>query len=326
MPTPGAGPEPWRRPTTARRRRRRVRRAAVAVGVGAVVLGGAVAGVVGLLHRLDVRHTTPVVEGCTANLDGTRWWLAPEQADNAATVSAVVVRRGLPAHAATIALATALQESKLRNLPYGDRDSLGLFQQRPSQGWGTEEQLQDPVFATNAFLDVLVKVDGWQDLPVTQAAQKVQRSAFPDAYGQHETQSRAWASALTGHSPAALTCTLRPAPDDVDTAADATELRTRVARDYGTAVAASGSSPTLTLDARTLPGADATNAWAVAQWTVAVARAYDVVQVRVDDETWTRASARWTKAPSSTKSGAKAPATVPSGRVTVTLATPPPPK
>ena len=281
--------------------------------MAALVLGAAVAGVVALLHRLDVRHTAPITEGCTAELDGTRWWLGPEQADNAATVTAVVVRRGLPAHAATIALATALQESKLRNLPYGDRDSVGLFQQRPSQGWGSADQLQDPVYATNAFLDVLVKVDGWRDLPVTEAAQKVQRSAFPDAYGQHETQSRAWASALTGHSPGAVTCTLRPVEDDVDTPGDARELEARAVKDFGTAVKVSGSAPTVTLDARGLPGDDAANAWAVAQWAVAVADAYDVERVQVASQVWTRASATWSKASTPT----------PSGRVTITLPTPP---
>ncbi len=274
-----------------------------------VVLGAAVAGVVALLDRAD--RAKPIVEGCTAELDGTRWQLDPGQAGNAATVTAVVVRRGLPAHAATVALATALQESKLRNLPYGDRDSVGLFQQRPSQGWGTADQLQDPVHATNAFLDVLVEVDGWQDLPVTKAAQRVQRSAFPDAYGQHETQSRAWASALTGHSAGSVTCVLRPV-DDADPTTDAKELRARVAQDFGTTVTASGSVRTLTFDAGALPGTDTTDAWAVAQWAVAVADAYDVEQVRVGSRVWARASATWSTATAAT----------PSGRVTVTLATP----
>ena len=95
------------------------------------------------------------------------------------------MRRGLPARAASIALATAYQESKLRNLDHGDRDSLGLFQQRPSQGWGTAEQLQDPYYAVNAFYDALVKVDGYQAMRITEAAQKVQRSGFPEAYEDH---------------------------------------------------------------------------------------------------------------------------------------------
>ena len=81
---------------------------------------------------------------------------SPEQTANAATITAIALKRGLPARAATIANATAIQESKLRNIRFGDRDSLGLFQQRPSQGWGTAEQILDPVYATNKFYDCLL--------------------------------------------------------------------------------------------------------------------------------------------------------------------------
>ena len=129
--------------------------------------------------------------------------LSTEQAENAALIAAVAVQRGLPARAASIALATAYQESKLRNLDHGDRDSLGLFQQRPSQGWGTPEQILDPYYATNAFYDALVKVDGYETMRITEAAQEVQRSGFPEAYADHEADARALASALTGYSPAA---------------------------------------------------------------------------------------------------------------------------
>ncbi|NYI03446.1 cell wall-associated NlpC family hydrolase [Allostreptomyces psammosilenae] len=83
-------------------------------------------------------------------------------------------------------MATALQESSLRNLSYGDRDSLGLFQQRPSQGWGTAEQIQDPVYASTKFYEGLLAVDGWESMTLTQAAQAVQRSDFPDAYAKWE--------------------------------------------------------------------------------------------------------------------------------------------
>src|SRR5450756_2391424 len=87
---------------------------------------------------------------------------SPEQTANAATITAIALKRGLPARAATIANATAIVESKLRNVRFGDRDSLGLFQQRPSQGWGTAAQILDPVHATNKFYDALIKVDGYQ--------------------------------------------------------------------------------------------------------------------------------------------------------------------
>ena len=109
----------------------------------------------------------------------TGWSSTVEQAENAALITAISVRRGLPARAASIALATAYQESDLTNLEHGDRDSLGLFQQRPSQGWGTPEQILDPVYATNAFYDALAEVDGYESLEITEAAQEVQRSGFP---------------------------------------------------------------------------------------------------------------------------------------------------
>src|SRR4051794_34952422 len=158
----------------------------------------------------------PIRPHCTAPASGNSTELDPEQAGNAAIIASVAVRRGLPARAATIGIATALQESKLVNLPGGDRDSLGLFQQRPSQGWGTPAQIGDPVYATNAFYDVLVKVEGYQNLPITAAAQKVQRSAFPSAYGEHEPEARMLASALTGYSPAGFSCVLpavEPGPE-----------------------------------------------------------------------------------------------------------------
>ena len=127
----------------------------------------------------------------------TRWCSTPSQARYAGLITAIAVQRGLPARAASIALATAYQESDLRNLDGGDRDSAGLFQQRPSQGWGTLEEVRDPVHATNAFYDALAKVDGYEQLEITEAAQEVQRSGFPDAYADHEADARALASALT---------------------------------------------------------------------------------------------------------------------------------
>ncbi len=150
-------------------------------------------------------------EQCIAEAGGQRVSLHPEQALHAATIAAVAEQRGLPARAITIALATAFQESDLYNLEYGDRDSLGLFQQRPSQGWGTPEQVLDPVYAASAFFDELVKISNYRELEITEAAQRVQRSAFPDAYAQHEPEARALASALSGNSPAGLTCTIRSA-------------------------------------------------------------------------------------------------------------------
>ncbi|QAY70328.1 hypothetical protein [Xylanimonas protaetiae] len=276
--------------------RRRRRRALVSV-VAAVAVVGA-----GAWWALERGSDTPARQRCSATLDGTDWYLSPAQAENAALVAGATVRRALPARAATIGLATALQESKLINLDYGDRDSLGLFQQRPSQGWGAPEQVLDPLFATNAFYDALVQVPGYEDLPVTVAAQAVQRSGFPEAYAQHETRSRAWASALTGHSPAAVSCQLDPVADPRP-ADDATAaLAERAARDLGLgADAVVVTSPrqgpaddgvTVRIDATPLPTGDpARAAWAAAQWAVAAASVTDVVEVRVADRVWTRPDA-----------------------------------
>ena len=187
-----------------------------AVTVGAVVALGAAATVVVLVDRGGV---PPILgtSGCTAEVDGHTVEVDLEQAENAALISAISAQRGMPARAASIALATAYQESKLYNIDYGDRDSVGLFQQRPSQGWGTVAQLMDPVYATNAFFDALQDVDGYETMAITVAAQEVQRSAFPDAYADHEQDGRALASALTGNSPRALWCDV---PGDAGEASD----------------------------------------------------------------------------------------------------------
>jgi hypothetical protein len=189
----------------------RLGRAAVA---GLVVLGGVA--VVGVLVDRGV-GPLPDPAGCTAAVDGHEVELTLEQGQNAALIAAIGVQRGLPARATSIALATAYQESKLYNIEHGDRDSLGLFQQRPSQGWGTAEQVLDPVFATGAFYDALQQVDGYREMEITEAAQAVQRSAYPGAYADHEEDGRALASALTGNSPAAFWCQV---PGDADEAGD----------------------------------------------------------------------------------------------------------
>jgi hypothetical protein len=177
------------------------------IAVVAVVVIG-----VALLVKLGA-GPFPDAEGCTAEVGSVTAELSTEQAENAALIAAIGVRRELPARAVSIALATAFQESKLENLEGGDRDSLGLFQQRPSQGWGTEAQILDPTYATNAFYDALVEVDDYEGMRITEAAQEVQRSGFPEAYEQHAEGARALASALTGYSPGAFSCVVRD--DDV---------------------------------------------------------------------------------------------------------------
>ncbi|MFD6329173.1 M23 family metallopeptidase [Streptomyces niveus] len=109
-----------------------------------------------------------------------------EQKRNASIITNVARSRGLPPRAAVIGVATAIQESTLKNIRHGDRDSQGLFQQRPSQGWGTVAQITDPIHASNSFFERLARVGKWQTKPLTQAAQNVQRSGFPDAYAKWE--------------------------------------------------------------------------------------------------------------------------------------------
>lgn len=115
--------------------------------------------------------------------------LNPEQMQNAAEIIRVGRSRGISDKGLEIAIATAMQESGLRNLNYGDRDSKGLFQQRPSQGWGTVAQVTNPAYAANKFFDHLVGLD-YNNMPLTVAAQKVQRSAYPNAYAKHEATAR----------------------------------------------------------------------------------------------------------------------------------------
>jgi murein DD-endopeptidase MepM/ murein hydrolase activator NlpD len=127
-----------------------------------------------------------------------------EQEQNASIIIGVGKSRGVPAYGWVVAIATSIQESGLRNLDYGDRDSLGLFQQRPSQGWGTPAQVRDPEYAAGKFYDALVKVEGWQSMPVTVAAQAVQRSGFPDAYAAHDSVARELVQALAGSADVGL--------------------------------------------------------------------------------------------------------------------------
>src|SRR5215468_6819688 len=106
----------------------------------------------------------------------------PDQIANAATIIAVGKQLAVPEPGWVVAIAATLQESGLRNLPYGDRDSLGLFQQRPSQGWGTPAQILDPTYTATQFYRHLLAVSGWQQMSVNDAVQAVQRSGYPDAY------------------------------------------------------------------------------------------------------------------------------------------------
>jgi hypothetical protein len=149
-------------------------------------------------------------ELCVAEVGTVRAEIDLEQARWASLMAAISQRRGLPPRATTIAIATAFQESKIHNIDFGDLDSVGLFQQRTSQGWGTVKQISDPHYSIGRFYDALVKVEGYESMKITDAAQRVQRSAFPAAYAKHEDFARALASSLRGYSPAKFTCQINP--------------------------------------------------------------------------------------------------------------------
>ncbi|WP_460796230.1 hypothetical protein [Nocardioides pacificus] len=261
----------------------------------------------------------PGQSGCTASVGGREVDLTVDQAENAALITAISVKRGLPARAASIALATAYQESKIINIDFGDRDSLGLFQQRPSQGWGTEAQVQDPVYATNKFYDALVEIDGYESMPITEAAQAVQRSAFPDAYADHAEDGRVLASALTGNSPdGAFTCTVDDTREEESDELDDAGLTKRAAtvrRDLKVAfgnVPLGGFDPDgvssghqegsahydgRAIDAffRPVNQANKRRGWAMAGYLVAQSDRLDIDTVIFDDKIWTsrRSGAGW---------------------------------
>ena len=279
----------------------------VAVLAGAVALGVVVSQRLGG-SLSDLLNTSPA---CRAEVGGHEVTLDSDQAAEAALISAVSVRRGLPARAASIALATAMQESKIRNLDYGDRDSLGVFQQRPSQGWGRPGQIMDPYYASNRFFEALEQVDGYRDLPIDEAAQTVQRSADGSAYAQHEADARALASALTGNSPRAFSCEVDalPAsgqrPGASGLTADARAVRAAVRQAYGALPdggyepegVTSGHQPgSAHYDGRAVDfffrpvDADANRAgWSLAQFLVASAERLNVATVIYDDAIWTAA-------------------------------------
>jgi len=278
---------------------------ASAVAAAALVVGGYIAWREGV-------GPLPDPEGCTASAGGHTASLSIEQAENASIIAAVAERRGLPARAISIAIATAIQESKLQNLEGGDRDSIGIFQQRPSQGWGTPRQLSDPYYAANAFYDALVTVDGYQDMPITEAAQAVQRSAFPDAYAEHEGDGRAIASALSGWSAAALTCVVHGSdPSDAKAGANGlTAGAEAVRRDLDAAfgrlpmggfarggVSTGHQAGSAHYDGRAIDvffrpvdRDSKRTGWAVAQYLVANARRLDVEHVIFDGRIWSGGS------------------------------------
>jgi hypothetical protein len=244
---------------------------------GALVVAGTLVAIV-LTDRQPVRG-----EYCTADVGATHAQIDIEQARWVTLMSAIAQRRGLPPRATTIAIATAFQESRIHNIDYGDRDSVGLFQQRPSQGWGTRAQLMDPMYAINAFYDVLAKVDGYETMIITDAAQKVQRSALPGAYAQHEDYARALASALRGYSTAAFSCSINPTGGGL-TAAVSTDILAAFGR-----IPISTSNTTIVLPLTgTAPDVEA-RGWGLAHYAVGNAARLQIASVSFDGQQWSAA-------------------------------------
>ena len=249
-----------------------VRRTGAAL-VAVALIAAAVIVTLSFRHRKSPPPSCQVTAG--TGTSAQTYTFGIDQAQNSTTIAAVGKRLGLPDHAVTVALAAALQESKLHNLPYGDRDSLGLFQQRPSQGWGTSSEILTPSYAAAAFFRELSRVDGWATLPVTVAAQKVQRSGAPSAYAQWEPQARALAKALTGQTEAGLTC------------------RFSLARSHVPAPAFFDSMGS-ELGVTSLDSAFAVpRGWTVASWLVGHAEQFRVTTVSFHGREWRAATGRW---------------------------------
>ena len=207
--------------------------------------------------------------------------LTNEQARNASIIVAESYNRGLSEQAAVIALATAWQESGLRNLNYGDRDSLGLFQQRPSYDWGTEEQIMDPWYSSGRFYEELIKFDNWETTDVNDIAQKVQRSGHPEAYRKHETNARALAGAFRGSREGVFACINRDA-----SGTDRSVLDKVVAAVPGVSLQNNGSDMTMTAN-------DGDSAWSAAHLAIANATDLGIEKVSVGGNEWKQGERTW---------------------------------
>lgn len=244
-----------------------------------------------IYHSFRNVTSPPPLPGCRAGTGVQAIDLDPEQAEVAATIAGVAARHRLPRQAVTIALAAALQESKLHNLDYGDRDSVGIFQQRPSEGWGSATQLQDPVYATTKFYTALAKVHGYTAMPVYQAAQEVQHSADGSAYQQWTDIARQLTGYFTGKSPHGVSCWYTPAGK-----ANLAGVERQIGQTFGpggrkavvvritTDRSGQKKSSTAVLHVRPAAG------WTVASWLVAHAQAYHLSQVRYAGFSWKAAS------------------------------------
>ena len=241
---------------------------------------------VGLGLYLAFRHVAPALQlqgsGCAADGGGQEITLDAGQAGIAATIAGVAQRDALPARAVTVAYAAALQESKLQNLLYGDRDSVGVFQQRPSQGWGPRSDLENPVYATSRFFGALTKVPGYRRMPIYQAAQAVQRSADGLAYARFEPLATNMTAAFTGREPHAVWCWYTPG---ITGTARVRAARLDLVRTFGTLFTRATADPGLAVKVGSIR-----QGWVVATWLVSHAQQFRITAVRYAGYRWTAAA------------------------------------
>jgi hypothetical protein len=228
---------------------------------------------------IALRHSVPVLEpsSCAATAPGQPIPLNVGQAGIAATIAGVARHQRMPIQAVTIAYATALQESKLTNLRSGDLDSVGVFQQRPSMGWGPARKIEDPVYATTRFFAALVQVQGYQRLPVYKAAQAVQHSADGYAYNQYATVAARMARAFTGALPHAVWCWYPGAVGKPRLAAADKAL----AQAFGPLSVREAADPVMAVSVPR-PAAG----WTVAAWLVSHAGVYGIREVSYQGYEW----------------------------------------
>ncbi|MGH3277482.1 MAG: hypothetical protein ACRDNZ_24555 [Streptosporangiaceae bacterium] len=228
---------------------------------------------------IALRHSVPVLGPASCDAGGTDQPVSLNvgQAGIAATIAGVAQHRALPPYAVTIAFATALQESKLTNLHSGDLDSVGVFQQRPSEGWGPAVRLEDPVYASTKFFTALSRVRGYRLMPVDEAAQAVQHSADGSAYGQFATVAGRMSAAFTGQQPHAVWCWYPNLAGKPRLAAAGEEL----ARAFGPLRVRPTAAGGIMISVAPGP-----SGWAVAAWLVSHAGAYGIRHISYGGYQW----------------------------------------
>lgn len=278
------------------------KRPSLVLGCAGVVLVLIVtAAVVGVAWLRQQRQIAPLPfeTRCVATGPSGSVSLTLDQSRWTSIVVGMGVRHQVGVHGATIAMATVYQETGIRNLDYGDRDSLGLFQQRPSQDWGTPEQILDPWYSSEQFYEALVEVPGWKTGDVNDTAQAVQRSGHPEAYRKHEKNARVLAEAFTGEAIDGVSCfderrvTGRPA-----------ELAAEITRTFGDPVRQEEKVLEIAPE-------DPARARAISAYAIANAGEFGVERVETGGRSWT---ASQTGLPSWQAGGA-----VPEGTTVITL-------